>query len=126
MLLYADDTVILVESDSELQAGLNAMYLYCKCWSLEVNVSKTQIVIFRKRSYKLNDNLVFSYNGQNIDIVNEFTYLGIVFTTNGSFCKNKEKLVSQARKAMHSISKKSRKLCLPIDIQIEMFDTIQC
>jgi hypothetical protein len=51
LLLYVDDTVILAES---------------------VNVSKTNIVIFRKGSYKLNDNLVFSYNGQNIDIVNEF------------------------------------------------------
>jgi hypothetical protein len=48
---------------------------------------------------------VQSHNGQNIDIVNEFTYLGIVLTTNGSFCKNKEKLVSQARKAMYSIFK---------------------
>ena len=100
------------------------MYLYCKCWSLEVNVTKTKIVIFRKRSYKLNDNLVFNYNGQNIDIVNEFTYLGIVLTTKGSLCKNKEKLVSQARKAIHSIFKNSRTLCLPIDIQIEMFDTM--
>ena len=35
--LYTDDTVILVESKDELQAALNAMYLYCKSWDLEVN-----------------------------------------------------------------------------------------
>ena len=29
LLLYADDTVILAESAAELQASLNAMYLYC-------------------------------------------------------------------------------------------------
>ena len=28
LLLYADDTVILAESKDELQAALNAMYLY--------------------------------------------------------------------------------------------------
>ena len=47
LLHYTDDIVILAESDSELQAGLHAMYLYCKCWSLEVNVSKTKIVILQ-------------------------------------------------------------------------------
>ena len=46
------------------------------------------------------------------------------FSSNGSFNKNKDKLVCQARKAMYSIMKKSRKLNLPIDIQIEMFDTM--
>ena len=45
LLLYADDSVILVESHVELQAALNAMYLYCKSWKLEVNASKTKIVI---------------------------------------------------------------------------------
>ncbi|XP_071139805.1 uncharacterized protein [Mytilus edulis] len=124
LLLYADDTVILAESESELQAALNAMYLYCKCWKLEVNVAKTKIVIFRKRTFELNNNLAFTYDGQNIDIVDDFTYLGIIFASNGSFCKNKERLVCQARKAMFSIMKKSRKLNLPIDIQLEMFDVM--
>ena len=47
-LLYADDTIILAESHVELQAALNTMHLYCKPWKLEVNASKTKIVIFRK------------------------------------------------------------------------------
>ena len=29
ILLYADDTVIFAESAEELQAALNAMFLYC-------------------------------------------------------------------------------------------------
>ena len=36
ILLYADDTVIFAESDSELQAALNARYLCCKTWDIEV------------------------------------------------------------------------------------------
>jgi hypothetical protein len=44
--------------------------------------------------------------------------------SNGSFCKNKSKLVNQGRKALYSILKKSRKLNLPIDLQIEPFDTM--
>ena len=53
-----------------------------------------------------------------------FTYLGIVFMSNESFCKNKSKLVNQGKKSLYSILKKSRKLNLPIDLQIELFDTM--
>jgi hypothetical protein len=48
LLLYADDTVILAKSAAELQASLNAMYLYCQTWKLQVNISKTKVVIFSR------------------------------------------------------------------------------
>jgi hypothetical protein len=96
--VYADDTIILAESQVELQAALHAMYLYCKSWKLEVNASTTKIVIFRKRSSNLDVNPVFTFNGENINIEDEFTYLGTVFMSNGSFCKKQSKLVSQGRK----------------------------
>ena len=125
LLLYADDTVVLDESRIELQSALNAMYLYCKTWKLEVNASKTKIVIFRKRSCKDIVNPVFTFNSEVINIEDDFTYLiGIVFMSNGSFCKNKSKLVNQGRKALYSILKKSRKLNLPIDLQIYLVDTM--
>lgn len=41
MLLYADDTVMLVEYESELQAAISDMYLGCKCWKLQFNILKT-------------------------------------------------------------------------------------
>ena len=46
LLLYADDTVIFAESAGELQASPNAMYLYCKTWKMQVNATKTKVVIF--------------------------------------------------------------------------------
>ena len=94
------------------------MYLYCKTWKLGVNASKAKISIFRKRSCRDIVNHVFTFNGEVINIEDDFTYLGIVFMSNGSFCINKSKLVNQDRKALYSILKKSRKLNLPIDLQI--------
>ena len=49
ILLYADDTVILAESDKELQAALNSMFFYCKSWDLEVNSTKTKVTIFTNK-----------------------------------------------------------------------------
>ena len=64
--LYADDTVILAESREELQAALNAIYLYCNSWDLEVNPSNTKITIFCHRKFQ--HNYVFTYNGQALEI----------------------------------------------------------
>ena len=114
ILLYADDTVILAESKEELQSALNAMYLYCKSWGLEVNPSKTKITIFRNKKFQ--HNYVFTYNGQALDIDDNFVYLGTLFSYNGRFLKNNQRMVDQARKAMFSILRKSRKLQLPIDL----------
>ena len=52
MLLYTDDTVLLAESAEELQAALNAMFLYCKTLNLSVNTAKTKIVVFDKSNYR--------------------------------------------------------------------------
>jgi hypothetical protein len=44
IILYAD-TVILSESESDLQAQLDAFHEYCLTWKLKVNTDKTKIVI---------------------------------------------------------------------------------
>ena len=90
LLLYADDTVILAESKDELQAALNAMYLYCKSWDLEVNPSKTKITIFCNGKFQ--HNYVFTYNKQVLDIDENFVYLGIMFSYSGRFIKKQSKI----------------------------------
>ena len=122
ILLYADDTVILAESKEELLSALNAMYLYCKSWNLEVNPSKTKITIFCNKKFQ--HNYVFTYNGQASDIDDNFVYLGTLFSYNGRFLKNKQRMVDQARKAMFSMLRKFRKLQLPIDLQLQLFDSM--
>ena len=96
--LYADDTVILAETREELQADLNAMYLYCNSWDLEVNPSKTKITIFCNRKFQ--HNYVFTYNGQALEIDENFVYLGAMFSYNGRFLKDNQRMVEQVRKAM--------------------------
>ena len=32
ILLYTDDTIILVESQEQLQAALNSLFIYCQTW----------------------------------------------------------------------------------------------
>ena len=109
ILLYADDTVIFAENEQELQAALNAMFLYCKSWDLEVNLAKTKITIFSNK--KLNNVPRFKYNDHDLAVEDSFVYLGILFTYNGRFLKNSKRLLDQARKVIFPQVKKAFPSC---------------
>ena len=47
MLLFADDTVLLSESLSELQILLNKLSNYCTKWNIFVNTDKTKAMLFK-------------------------------------------------------------------------------
>ena len=49
ILLYADDTAILAESEGDLKNALIKYENYCKAWKLTVNVDKFKIIVFSKR-----------------------------------------------------------------------------
>ncbi|XP_071508531.1 uncharacterized protein [Diadema antillarum] len=121
-LLYADDTLILADSAEELQLALNALHGYCIDWKLSVNTTKTKVLIFSRG--KVRNFPLFSFGEDKLDVVDDFVYLGIQFNYNGSFKKAISKQVTQARKALFSMSLKVQKLKLPVDIQCELFDQL--
>ena len=124
LLLYADDTVILAESSEELQFAMNAMSDYCKMWNLQVNPLKTKIVVFCKSKRGLRNMPNFNFEDSLLEIVDHFSYLGVQFSYNGKFTRTKIYVVEQARRAMFSVMKKARKLSLPVDMQLHLFDTM--
>jgi hypothetical protein len=75
----------MAESREDLQVRLNIFGEYCQKWKLKVNVEKNKIFIF-SRVRPLED-IHFSLNGSEIDIVNEFNYLGIILNRTGNFNK---------------------------------------
>ena len=88
ILLYADDTVIMADNPILFQKSLESPQTYCEKWKLTVNITKTTVMIFRKKKDTVKN--VFYYDNQKLDIVHEFKYLGIVFNYNGTFVKHKK------------------------------------
>ena len=118
VMLYADDTVILAETADDLQNALNIYALYYETWKLTINSSKTKCVIFargRLPSYN------FRLKEDEIEIVSNYKYLGVMFSRTGSFLAAKKHIASQANRAVFCLLKKAKAMLLPIDIQIEMF-----
>jgi hypothetical protein len=54
------------------------MYLYCETWKLKVNAAKTNVVIFSKS--RQGENIDFIYNNERLTVVDEFQYLGTIFS----------------------------------------------
>ena len=67
-------------------------------------------------------NLHFFLEGNEIEIVSEFTYLGIVFSKTGSFNKAVKVQTDKAKKAMYEVLKRGRTHNLSIECQLELFD----
>lgn len=122
VILYADDTVILAEIEKGMQDALNIFQSYCKLWKLQVNVNKTKVMIFCKRKAK--HKYKFTFQDAELEIVDTYTYLGVVFKYNGSFIETKKKLVDQSQKSLFCIYKLIRNEYIPIDILLKMFDSM--
>ena len=67
---------------------------------------------------------VFTYNRQELEIDDGFVYLGTQTSYNGRFQKHNQRLADRARKAMYAVLRKSRKLNLPVDLQLQFFYSI--
>ena len=70
------------------------------------NISQliTKIINLRKEGI-LPRNTIFHYNNYLLEIVSKFSYLGVVFTTSGSFTECQSKLAGQAQKAIFKLNK---------------------
>jgi hypothetical protein len=117
--LYADDTVIFSESKEGMQSALN---IFQSKWKLTVNINKTKVLVLSKR--KCQQNFDFTLNGENLDVIDSYIYLGITFKYNGSFVDARKRLVEHDQKSLFAIHKKIRNQNIPIDLQLKLFDSL--
>jgi hypothetical protein len=73
---------------------------------LKVNSAKTNVVIFSLDRNRMADVPQFSFDHKNLELVHDFSYVGIKCMENGKFVKTRKRLIDQAKKAMFSLIKK--------------------
>ena len=122
LLMYADDMVIFSESVEGLQNMLNTLYTYTLKWKLKVNIAKTKIVVFRNGG-QLKENEQWFYNGSKVDVVDKFTYLGVVLNFNGKFSVTQKHMAEQGRKAMFALFKNTKPYIFNHNTMLLLFDT---
>jgi hypothetical protein len=98
-LLFADDLVLLSNSDKGLQRSIRELECFCQDWKLDINMSKTKIIIFNSKWSSAKTKFRFIYKHHSIEITDQYTYLGVVFTCNGCF---KLAQIAQRKKALRA------------------------
>ena len=68
ILLFADDTVLLNNSKEDLQFVLNVFEKFCEKWKLQVNITKTKILIFS--GGRMPQDLKFLFKVKKLEIIN--------------------------------------------------------
>ena len=75
ILLFSNDVVLLFLSPEGLQRQLDALALFCDHRQLKINLGKTKVMIFN--GVKKTSDLHFLFRGEEIEITNMYTYLGV-------------------------------------------------
>jgi hypothetical protein len=83
-LLFADDLAVEATTTIGLQRAINCVKDYCDEWSLQINVTKTKIVVFKKGA-KLSRDEKWRLGGEEIEIVKEIKYLWVVMDSRGTW-----------------------------------------
>ena len=84
-LLWVDDLILLALDERSLQHLLDLLAEFCNEWGLQVNLSKTEVMVFNTtgRILKCSENFVF--DGTKLKSSKEYTYLGITLSLTGAY-----------------------------------------
>ena len=79
ILLYADDIVLLSESEANMQIMLDYLGNWWKTLGLTINFNKSKVMHFRAPS-KQRTEYNFKCSSSSVDLIQKYKYLGLLFT----------------------------------------------
>ena len=92
-LRFADDTILTAESEEELKSLLMKVKQESEKAGLKLNIQKTKIMASRPI-------ISWQTNGETMDIVTDFIFLGSKIIADGAFSHEIKRQVFHGRKAM--------------------------
>ena len=103
-LIWADDVLILSESEQALQNMLNNLHNFSEINGLKVNLDKTRIMIFNKSGRHIRKR--FLHGGTSVETTREYKYLGFKITPPGEIHSGLKDLKDRALKAFMKLKMK--------------------
>ena len=123
-LLFADDLTLFSNTVIGLQRSIDRLHAYCNKWGLTVNTDKTKVMVFR-RGGVLKRTEKWYYNGNPINVVPYFKYLGVTFSSSGGWARNNTLMGEQGKRALNYIRSVKLKLnSIPYEALCTMFDSM--
>ena len=111
MLLYADDVVLIANDPDTLQAQLQALEQYCHDWDMDVNLSKTKVVVFR-RPGQARLARTWQFAGRAVEVADSYKYLGTIFHETKLLKQASQQLAAAGQRALYAV----KSMCYQQDI----------
>ena len=102
IICYADDICLLAPSTQALQSILNLLYAKLKNIGLSVNIEKCKYIVFKKHK-SININSTVSLEGEVVERVSEYKYLGIILSEDNSINKDINRATESFLKQFNSM-----------------------
>ena len=119
-LMYADDLILLSETNEGLQAQINKLNDYCEKWKLEINEKKSKVMIFNRGNKLIKSEI--RINKTPVEHVKIFKYLGFsISAKNCSFSPSIEDLSIRANRAIYALNNKVKLSKLPTKLALKLF-----
>ena len=100
VLMLMDDTVILATSRESLIKKLEILKEYCDEYGMQVNEKKTEFMVINGN---MRDREKISFEGMSVSHCTSYTYLGVIFTENGSATTSLKAHVAEKKKHLNRL-----------------------
>jgi hypothetical protein len=101
-LLFADDLAVGATTIIGLQRAINCIKDLCEEWSLKINVTKIKVVF--KKGGKLSRDEKWRLGGEEIEVVKEIKYLGVVLDSRGTWDEERKQVAIRGKSALYCIN----------------------
>ena len=121
-LLWADDLILLSLDHATSQLQLDKLANFCDQWGIEINKLKTKVVIFG--SNKSCTHATYMLNGEPLEVVDSYCYLGIILHKSGSLQYSIKDLKCKATRAMFGLKRTVNRSKLSFRALTTLFDSL--
>ena len=95
-MLYADDLILLAQSEHDLKLQMKTLGNYTNRWDMEINSSKTKVMAFNDPKKRKEGDIFYKINNHDIHITNSYNYLGIIVDNKHSFKDHTDIIIDKA------------------------------
>ena len=126
LLLYADDLTLLSTTPAGLQSQLDALHSFCLSSQLDVNLAKTEIVVFHPpRPAPTPAASTWHFGESPVTTSDSYRYLGIVFHATKGITTAPSTLHAAGERALHALHRRCSELRIATPATLcQLFDSL--
>ena len=118
--MYADDLILLSETEKGLQNQIIKSNLFCKNWNLSINTKKTKVMTFNRGNRIIKTKIMS--NKTPLDDIKFIKYLGFTISANQcSFAPTLMDLSIKANRAIFALNNTIKLSTLPTKLALKLF-----